>query len=66
MLFSGDTILYDNRVAAMLESHASNNAQYATWLLERSESDRDVAHGQPIEALPFAVESYRMMMFGRP
>ena len=29
-------------------------------------ADRDVIHGQPIEALPFAVESYRMMMFGRP
>jgi len=32
------------------------------WIM----AERAVAHGQPIEALPFAVESYRMMMFGRP
>jgi len=102
VLFSGDTILHDYRLAAMLESHATNNAQYVaslgklsgyksapnqavrwdvllpghgTIVLDRAYMDilkgwimaeRTVAHGQPIEALPFAVESYRMMMFGRP
>lgn len=102
VLFSGDTILYDNRLAAMLESHATNNPQYVASLAKLSTykstptetvrwdlllpghgtivldrgymdvlkgwitADRAVAHGQAIEALPFASETYRMMMFGRP
>ena len=36
LLFSGDTILYDNRLAAMLESHATNNPQYVASLAKLS------------------------------
>lgn len=102
ILFSGDTILFDNRLAAMVGVYGADNAQYAaslaklaafengpkkgfrwdvllpghgTIVLDRAYMDvlkgwltaeHDVTRGQPIEALPFSSQSYRMLMFGRP
>ncbi|MGH6613625.1 MBL fold metallo-hydrolase [Sphingomonas sp.] len=100
ILFGGDTILFDYRLAAQPTPFADNVAYLAslrklagygtypdkvrwdvllpghgTMVLDRAYADvlkgyrqveLDVTDNVPVEALPFATEAYRKLMFGRP
>lgn len=100
ILFGGDTILFDYRLAAQPPAFTDDNAYLAslrklsiyglypnkvrwdvvlpghgTLVLDRAYADvlkgyrqveLDVANHAPIQALPFATDAYRALMFGRP
>lgn len=100
ILFGGDTILFDYRLAAQIPAFSDNNAYLAslrkltaygiypdktrwdvllpghgTMVLDRAYLDvlkgyrqveLNVTDNTPVEALPFATDAYRKLMFGRP